>query len=80
PAGQPPPDPAAVARLAETLQAMARAVIQGMAVPAAPVTTDTPALREAASAIEALRATLAGPGFAAEPGRVRPPSPTTQPD
>lgn len=80
PAGQPPPDPAAVARLAETLQAMARAVIQGMVVPATPVTTDTPALREAASAIEALRATLAGPSFAAEPGRVRPPSPTTQPD
>ncbi|CUI37514.1 Inner membrane protein yccS [Achromobacter xylosoxidans] len=80
PADQPPPAPAAVARLADILHAMAQAVTRGVAVGPAPVATDEPALREAAGAIEALRATLAGPGFATEPGRPRPPSPRTQPD
>lgn len=80
PAGQPAPEPAALARLADALHAMAQAVTQGAAVSATPIATDAPALREAAGAIEALRATLAGPGFAAEPGRARPPSHTTQPD
>ncbi|WZB75535.1 FUSC family protein [Achromobacter insuavis] len=76
PAGQPAPEPAALARLADALHAMAQAVTQGAAVSATPIATDAPALREAAGAIEALRATLAGPGFAAEPGRARPPSHT----
>ncbi|CAB3683059.1 FUSC family protein [Achromobacter pulmonis] len=80
PAGQPPPEPVAVARLSDTLHAMAQAVVQGLDVGAAPVTTGNAALRDAADAIEALRATLAGPGFATAPGRARPQSPPLSPD
>ncbi|WP_238891298.1 FUSC family protein [Achromobacter insuavis] len=80
PAGQPPPEPAQRARLADALRAMAQAVTQGAPVGAAPVTTDAAALRDAAAAIESLRATLAGPGFATEPGRPAPPAPLTPAD
>jgi uncharacterized membrane protein YccC len=75
PAGQPPPAPAELAQLAAVLHAMAEAVTNGAPVTLDPVTAPVPALHEAAAAIESLRATLAGPEFAATPGKAAPPQP-----
>ncbi|MBB1594126.1 hypothetical protein A9973_08585 [Achromobacter sp. UMC46] len=68
PAGQPAPSAAQVAVLAEALHAMSLAVEHGTAVPAASVAAPSPALADVAAEIEALRATLTGPDFAAAPG------------
>lgn len=75
PADAPPPTPAELAQLAGALHAMAEAVAQGAPVAVDPIDAPVPALREAAAAIESLRATLAGPGFAATPGKAAPPQP-----
>jgi uncharacterized membrane protein YccC len=75
PADAPPPTPAELAQLAGALHAMAEAVAQGAPVAVDPIDAPVPALREAAAAIESLRATLAGPEFAATPGKAAPPQP-----
>jgi len=75
PPGQDAPAAAQVALLAAALGGIASAVEQGKPVPGEPVVAPSPALRDVAAEIEALRATLAGPDFAAEPGR--PASPST---
>jgi len=67
PAPDAAPAPSDVARLAGALQEMAQAVEQGRPVPAGPAPVSAAALREAAARIEAVRAALAGPEFAAAP-------------
>lgn len=78
PAGQPAPSAAQVAQLAAVLDGIAASVAQGAPVPAGAVEAPTPALRDVAAAIESLRATLAGPDFAAAPGRATPTSTANQ--
>ncbi len=75
PAGQDAPAAAQVAQLAATLDSIAAAVEQGLPVPLDAVVAPSPALRDVAAQIEALRVTLAGPDFTAAPGR--PAAPTT---
>lgn len=74
PADQTPPTPAELAQLAGALHAMAEAVAQGAPVAVDVIDAPVPALHEAAAAIESLRATLAGPEFAATPGKPAPSS------
>lgn len=72
PAGQPAPTPAELAQLAASLHQMSAAVAQGEAMPSAAIASPSPALRDVAAQLEALRAALAGPDFAAEPGKAAP--------
>ncbi|MFD4836923.1 FUSC family protein [Achromobacter sp. NPDC058515] len=72
PAGQPAPTAAQVAQLAGALAGIAAAVEHGAPMPADAIAAPTPALRDVAAEIETLRATLAGPDFAAAPGRATP--------
>ncbi|WP_240622130.1 FUSC family protein [Achromobacter mucicolens] len=78
PAGQAAPPAAEVAQLAAALDRIAATVEQGLPVPADAIATPSPALRDVAAQIEALRATLAGPDFTAAPGRPATPSPLHQ--
>jgi uncharacterized membrane protein YccC len=78
PEGQTPPSAAEVAQLADALHAMSVAVDQGVAMPATAVTAPSPALADVAAEIEALRAVLAGPDFAAAPGAGAPKHPVHQ--
>jgi uncharacterized membrane protein YccC len=78
PEGQTPPSAAEVAQLADALHAMSVAVGQGVAMPATAVTAPSPALADVAAEIEALRAVLAGPDFAAAPGAGAPKHPVHQ--
>ncbi len=78
PAGQAAPPAAEVAQLAAALDRIAATVEQGLPVPAEAIATPSPALRDVAAQIEALRATLAGPDFTAAPGRPATPSPLHQ--
>ena len=78
PEGQTPPPAAEVAQLADALHAMSVAVDQGVAMPATAVTAPSPALADVAAEIEALRAVLAGPDFAAAPGAGAPKHPVHQ--
>ncbi len=78
PAGQATPSAAQVAALAETLHAMSVAVEHGTSVCADAITPPSPALADVAAEIEALRATLAGPDFAAAPGASAPKPPIHQ--
>ncbi|MFY0479579.1 FUSC family protein [Achromobacter marplatensis] len=78
PAGQAAPSAAQVAALAETLHAMSVAVEHGAAVSADTITAPSPALADVAAEIETLRATLAGPDFAAAPGAGAPKHPIHQ--
>ncbi|MNT84746.1 hypothetical protein D3C72_2248040 [compost metagenome] len=80
PADQAAPSAAQVAVLAQTLHAMSLAVEHGEAVSADAIAAPSPALADVAAEIEALRATLAGPDFAAAPGAgARYPRPQTPP-
>lgn len=72
PPGQPAPTPAELAQLAASLHQMSAAVAQGEAMPSAAIASPSPALRDVAAQLEALRAALAGPDFAAEPGKAAP--------
>ena len=72
PAGQSAPTPAELAQLAASLHQMSAAVAQGEAMPSAAIASPSPALRDVAAQLEALRAALAGPDFAAEPGKAAP--------
>lgn len=72
PAGQSAPTPAELAQLAASLHQMSAAVAQGEAMPSAAIASPSPALRDVATQLEALRAALAGPDFAAEPGKAAP--------
>jgi uncharacterized membrane protein YccC len=78
PEGQTPPSAAEVAQLADALHAMSVAVDQGVATPVTAVTAPSPALADVAAEIEALRAVLAGPDFAAAPGAGAPKHPVHQ--
>ncbi|WP_054421670.1 FUSC family protein [Achromobacter kerstersii] len=78
PEGQTPPSAAEVAQLADALHAMSVAVDQGVAMPVTAVTAPSPALADVAAEIEALRAVLAGPDFAAAPGAGAPKHPVHQ--
>ena len=78
PAGQAAPSAAQVAALAEMLHAMSVAVEHGAPVSADAITPPSPALADVAAEIEALRATLAGPDFAAAPGAGAPKPPIHQ--
>ncbi|OAE58484.1 hypothetical protein A7J67_00565 [Achromobacter xylosoxidans] len=78
PAGQAAPPAAEVAQLAAALDRIAATVEQGLPVPAEAIATPSPALRDVAAQIEALRATLVGPDFTAAPGRPATPSPLHQ--
>lgn len=78
PAGQATPSAAQVAALAETLHAMSVAVEHGAPVSADAIAPPSPALADVAAEIEALRATLAGPDFAAAPGAGAPKPPIHQ--
>jgi len=78
PDGQTPPPAAEVAQLADALHAMSVAVDQGVAMAATAVTAPSPALADVAAEIEALRAVLAGPDFAAAPGAGAPKHPVHQ--
>lgn len=75
---QPPPAPAELAQLAASLHQMSAAVAQGAAMPSAAIASPSPALRDVAAQLEALRATLAGPDFAAAPGKAIPDKPANQ--
>ncbi|WP_447920088.1 FUSC family protein [Achromobacter aegrifaciens] len=75
---QPPPVPAELAQLAASLHQMSAAVAQGAAMPSAAIASPSPALRDVAAQLEALRATLAGPDFAAAPGKAIPDKPANQ--
>ncbi len=72
PAGQSAPTPAELAQLAASLHQMSAAVAQGEAMPSSAIASPSPALRDVAAQLEALRAALAGPDFAAEPGKAAP--------
>jgi uncharacterized membrane protein YccC len=72
PPGQLAPTPAELAQLAASLHQMSAAVAQGEAMPSAAIASPSPALRDVAAQLEALRAALAGPDFAAEPGKAAP--------
>lgn len=78
PDGQAPPTAAQLGQLAACLHEMSAAVAQGTPMPSAAVTSPSPALRDVAAQIETLRATLAGPDFAAAPGRAAPDQPANQ--
>ncbi|NMK50545.1 FUSC family protein, partial [Achromobacter sp. Bel] len=78
PAGQAAPSAAQVAALAQTLHAMSLAVEHGEAVSADAIAAPSPALADVAAELEALRATLAGPDFAAAPGAGAPKHPIHQ--
>lgn len=78
PDGQAAPPAAEVAQLAAALDRVAASVEQGLPVPGDAISTPSPALRDVAAQIEALRATLAGPDFTASPGRPPNPSPLHQ--
>lgn len=78
PEGQTPPSAAEVAQLADALHAMSVAVDQGVAMPVTAITAPSPALADVAAEIEALRAVLAGPDFAAAPGAGAPKHPVHQ--
>ncbi|WLW64817.1 FUSC family protein [Achromobacter aegrifaciens] len=78
PADQPAPSAAELAQLAASLHQMSAAVAQGAAMPAAAIASPAPALRDVAAQIEALRAALAGPDFAAAPGKAIPDKPANQ--
>jgi len=78
PDGQTPPPAAEVAQLADALHAMSVAVDHGVAMSATAVTAPSPALADVAAEIEALRAVLAGPDFAAAPGAGAPKHPVHQ--
>ncbi|WP_313691424.1 FUSC family protein [Achromobacter mucicolens] len=78
PDGQAAPPAAEVAQLAAALDRIAASVEQGLPVPGDAISTPSPALRDVAAQIEALRATLAGPDFTAAPGRPANPSPLHQ--
>jgi hypothetical protein len=57
---------------------MSVAVAQGTPMPSAAIVSPAPALRDVAAQIETLRATLAGPDFAAAPARKVPDKPANQ--
>ncbi|QKH39858.1 FUSC family protein [Achromobacter pestifer] len=78
PADQAAPSAAELAQLAASLHQMSAAVAQGAAMPAAAIASPAPALRDVAAQIEALRAALAGPDFAAAPGKALPDKPANQ--
>jgi uncharacterized membrane protein YccC len=78
PADQAAPSAAELAQLAASLHQMSAAVAQGAAMPAAAIASTAPALRDVAAQIEALRAALAGPDFAAAPGKAIPDKPANQ--
>ncbi len=78
PADQAAPSAAELAQLAASLHQMSAAVAQGAAMPAAAIASPAPALRDVAAQIEALRAALAGPDFAAAPGKAIPDKPANQ--
>lgn len=78
PAGQPAPTAPQVAQLAGALAGIAAAIDRSAPMPAQAIAAPTPALRDVAAEIESLRATLAGPDFAAAPGRATPTSTATQ--
>ncbi|MHC0507488.1 FUSC family protein [Achromobacter aegrifaciens] len=78
PADQAAPSAAEPAQLAASLHQMSAAVAQGAAMPAAAIASTAPALRDVAAQIEALRAALAGPDFAAAPGKAIPDKPANQ--
>ncbi|MCY1549302.1 hypothetical protein D9M68_854640 [compost metagenome] len=74
----PAPTAAQLAQLAACLHDMSTAVAQGAPMPSTPIATSSPALQEVAAQIETLRATLAGPDFAAASLRVPPNQPANQ--
>ncbi|CAB3641730.1 FUSC family protein [Achromobacter aegrifaciens] len=78
PADQAAPSATELAQLAASLHQMSAAVAQGAAMPAAAIASPAPALRDVAAQIEALRAALAGPDFAAAPGKAIPDKPANQ--
>ncbi|RSE94352.1 FUSC family protein [Achromobacter aegrifaciens] len=78
PADQAAPSATELAQLAASLHQMSAAVAQGAAMPAAAIASTAPALRDGAAQIEALRAALAGPDFAAAPGKAIPDKPANQ--
>lgn len=78
PADQAAPSATELAQLAASLHQMSAAVAQGAAMPAAAIASTAPALRDVAAQIEALRAALAGPDFAAAPGKAIPDKPANQ--
>jgi len=78
PADQAAPSAAELGQLAASLHQMSAAVAQGAAMPAAAIASPAPALRDVAAQIEALRAALAGPDFAAAPGKAIPDKPANQ--
>ncbi len=78
PADQVPPSAAQLGQLAASLHAMSVAVAQGSPMPPAAIASPSPALRDVAAQIETLRATLAGPDFAAAPFRAAPDKPANQ--
>ncbi|MGY6269261.1 FUSC family protein [Achromobacter denitrificans] len=78
PEGEAPPTAAQLAQLASRLHEMSLAVARGAPAPAAAVIAPSPALRDVAAQIETLRATLAGPDFAAAPVRAAPSNPVNQ--
>lgn len=78
PEDQAPPAAAELAQLAASLHQMSAAVAQGAAVPSAAIASPSPALRDVAAQLEALRAALAGPDFAAAPGKALPDKPANQ--
>lgn len=77
-ADQAAPSATELAQLAASLHQMSAAVAQGAAMPAAAIASTAPALRDVAAQIEALRAALAGPDFAAAPGKAIPDKPANQ--
>ncbi|MDR7945375.1 FUSC family protein [Achromobacter aegrifaciens] len=78
PADQAAPSATELAQLAASLHQMSAAVAQGAAMPVAAIASTAPALRDVAAQIEALRAALAGPDFAAAPGKAIPDKPANQ--
>ncbi|SSW67111.1 Inner membrane protein YccS [Achromobacter agilis] len=74
----PAPTAAQLAQLAACLHDMSTAVAQGAPMPSTPIATSSPALQDVAAQIETLRATLAGPDFAAASLRVPPNQPANQ--
>ncbi|KGD88230.1 hypothetical protein JL37_27015 [Achromobacter sp. RTa] len=78
PDGLAPPTAAQLAQLAGSLHEMSLAVGQGAPMPTAAIVSPSPALRDVAAQIETLRATLAGPDFAAAPVHAAPDKPANQ--
>ncbi len=78
PADQAAPTAAELGQLAACLHEMSAAVAQGAAMPSESVVSPSPALRDVAAQIEALRSALTGPDFAGAPGKPTPDKPANQ--